>query len=80
MGGVKGDVMIAFADFAAVLELAAVATAFLRGAMVRLEQERGMIMAPTNNQTGKWKEMDDTAIALGVTSASITEIGPLDIP
>lgn len=39
-GGVKGDVMIALADFAALLGLATVAAAFLRGAMVRLEQDR----------------------------------------
>ena len=40
VGGVEGDVMIALADFAALLELAAAATAFLRGAIVRLEQDR----------------------------------------
>lgn len=43
MGGVKGDVMIALADFAALLELAAAVTAFLRGAMVRLGQDRIMM-------------------------------------
>lgn len=43
MGGVEGDVMIALADFAALLELAAAVTAFLRGAMVRLEQDKIMM-------------------------------------